>query len=213
MKQAVRDIWTKYTTILEGCVPHFYLDIKGLVTIGLGCLVDPVGMATGLPFVLKSDRVTLATKAEIAADWTRIKSRQYLSKYHYNRAGMLCTLTLLPEGIERLKDQRISAYEPYFLKKLPNFATWPADAQAATLSMAWAMGAGFIDKFPSWKHAAMAYDWLGCAQNCQMRTTGNAGLIPRNKANQALFLAAQTSDPDLVSLSVIRTSHPVLAGL
>ena len=43
--------WGAWTAQFEGRVAWPYLDVKGLVTVGLGCLIDPVSAALPLPFI------------------------------------------------------------------------------------------------------------------------------------------------------------------
>ena len=64
MKQSVRDAFVDFTAALEGVVPWMYLDVKGLVTVAIGNLIDPVAAALSLPFVRKGT-TTRATKGEI----------------------------------------------------------------------------------------------------------------------------------------------------
>lgn len=177
-----------------------YLDCKGLVTTGIGCLIDPVGAALGLPWQHQYENRP-ATESEIAAEWNLIKGRQDLAKFHYNYAGKLCSLQLTGEGVSQLATTRLGQNETLIKAKIPLWDNWPADAQLATMSMAWAMGAGFTKTFTNWLAAARAGNFEGCAADCEMRTAGNPGLVPRNKANVALFRAAAgTSTPEFITL-------------
>lgn len=201
MKPSVIAIFPAFTKRLEGQVDHMYLDVLGLVTTGLGCLIDPLGLALNLPWQHRYE-ARPATKSEIAAEWNLVKSRQDLAKYHYNRIGKLTSLRLTAEGIQQLATARLNLYEKDLRSKLPRWDNWPADAQLATMSMAWAMGSGFTKKFTNWLNSAQHGNWNACAVECEMRSAGNAGIVPRNKANQALFrAAANTQTPDFVTLS------------
>ena len=68
-----------------------------------------------------------------------------------------------------------------------SFDTWPADAQLALLSMAWAMGPGGPGGFPHFRAGCQALDFKTAAAQCQMNAAGNPGLVPRNQANVTLF--------------------------
>jgi GH24 family phage-related lysozyme (muramidase) len=201
MRQIVRDKWLDFTSGLEGVVKTMYLDSHAppLVTIGYGCLIDPMSMALGLPFVHR-DNGEAATQVEIANEWRNLKSQPGLAKMHWKYAAAQCKLELTQEGIEWLALQRLSANHAIMLCYLPDLDAWPADAQMAVHSMAWAMGAGFAPPhgsshgFPNWLRAAKAGDFAGCAASCGMNATNNPGLIPRNKRNVALLAAAATSD-------------------
>src|SRR5580704_1499007 len=55
MYSSVRDIFPNFSKQFEGRVGWMYLDVKGLVTIGVGNLIDPLPAAVGLPFVHRAD--------------------------------------------------------------------------------------------------------------------------------------------------------------
>jgi hypothetical protein len=75
------------------------------------------------------------------------------------------------------------------MKQAPfkNFAQWPADAQLALLSMAWAMGPGGPPQFKNMAAACEKLDFDTAAAQCRMDETGNPGVVPRNKADKLLF--------------------------
>jgi len=62
----------------------------------------------------------------------------------------------------------------------------------AILSLSWAVGPGFNQKFPNWSRSALAGKWSECAVSGQIRMTTadgtfNAGVAPRNVANRLCF--------------------------
>ena len=199
MHQSVIDIFPNFTNRFEGRVPWMYLDIKGLVTIGLGCLIDPVSTVAGLNFVERISKKP-ASKEAVIAEWQRVKARQDLAKKGHRAAWGVTSLELLDYEIDRLALERLTRNADYLAKTFPDFGTWPADAQLATLSMAWAMGAGFPKVFKLWTAAAKAHNWLECAKQCRINDKGNPGVTPRNAANRALFLAASKPfDPSVIT--------------
>lgn len=193
MKQAVSDIFPTFTSRFEGRIPYMYLDVKGLVTIGLGCLIDPESLARSLPFVGKNTNKRVPVEV-ISCEWHNVKSDVSLARRGHTAAARVTTLKLDEDAIDDLARTRLRGAEDYLKKTFHDFEDWPAPAQLATLSMAWAMGAGFTRVFTSWTKAALLHNWELCAKQCLMRTTGNPGLVPRNKANVALFLAAVNGD-------------------
>jgi hypothetical protein len=202
MHQSVIDIFPNFSIPLEGKVGHFYLDIKGLVTIGVGCLVDDLGSACSLPMVHKDG--TPASSAEIAAEWRLIKANQYLSKMHYKYAGALCKLRLTDDGVNSLMTRRLMANDALFRKSWPAWDTFPADAQLAISSLGWAMGAGFTRKFPMFWLAVKNKNWVSASKNCKINPKGNPGVIPRNKLDEKLLLAAAvTQCPEEISAGVL----------
>jgi hypothetical protein len=168
-----------------------YQDCKGLVTVGVGNLIDTVSEACKLPFVHTDG--TPATSAEIAAEWYTIKHTPGLDKQGYKAAARLCKLHLTAEGMTSLVQAKLASNWDFMCMRYPCFAsadTWPASAQLAASLMAWAVGPGFPGIFKTWSTFAARADWNGCAITCEINATGNPGVIPRNKAVKALFLLA-----------------------
>jgi len=190
--------WRTFNEPFEGVVSFMYQDVKGLITIGMGNLIDPIGAALGLPFRKRNKKGvanpgTPATRAEIEAEWKLIKSKPELAKKGHRACDPLCTLELDAAAIDRLIAAKLSSNES-FLKHQPwfkDFDRWPADAQMGLLSMAWAMGPGFGAKWPRFRSACQRQDFAdtkdSAAENCKMSEAGNPGVIPRNRADKKLF--------------------------
>ena len=193
LRPVVRAKFLAFTAPLEGVVRYFYLDVLGLVTVAYGCLVATEGAARCLPMVRRDG--SPATSDEIAADWRRVKGRPDLARRGYRAAGLVAQLRLTPEGVERVTFDKLDATVEALARRFPAFADWPASAQLAVVSLAWACGPGFA--FPRCEAALRAQDWAGAAAECAIRSVGNPGVIPRNRANRALLLgAAAGGDPD-----------------
>lgn len=187
MRPEVRAQFPGFTARYEGRIPWLYVDVKGLVTVGLGCLVDPVGLATSLPFHRPDS--SPASTAEIRAEWTLIKTTPDLPKRGAGAAGKLAKLRLSESAIDDLARHRLDANERILAACFPKWEEWPAAAQLAVLSMAWAAGAGFTRKFPRFTVACLAKDWAGAAAECKLREAGNPGIVPRNVKNRELLLS------------------------
>lgn len=186
IRPAVEERFVAFSTPLEGCVPHFYLDIKGLVTIAIGRLADPLSTALDLPLV-RADG-SAATQAEIEAEWRRIKPATWLARKGHTAARSLCVLHLTPEGIESVTMGRLREMGAALARRFPDFPCWPADAQLAVLSLSWACGPGFA--FPKCAAALALGDFTTAARECAISSRGNPGVIPRNVANRRLLTAA-----------------------
>ena len=182
----VRDEWCAFSKRFEGRVPYMYLDVKGLVTTGLGCLIDPVERA--LPCSWRSLSGDLATEDDVRAEWARVKAMA--PGLAAGRYPVGAWLHLLPDDIAALALARLDASAAQLARTWPAFGSFPAPAQQALLSLAWAMGAGYPATWPHLSAAVLAQDWAAAARNCEMSTAGNPGLAPRNAANVALFEAA-----------------------
>lgn len=198
MRDSVRRYFVAFTNVFEGTVAWPYLDIKGLVTIGIGDLIDPIETALALPFVIGDYQ---ATQQEIADGWHEIKGRHELAQQGHMAARKFTKLRLTPQGIETLAFAKLDEMWSHLVKRFPSIEEWPADAQLGVISMSWAMGPSF--HFPTFEKAVNGLDFTSAALLCKMDDSHNAGLVPRNAANRTLFAnAAQVLaaglDPDVL---------------
>jgi len=177
---------------MEGKVECMYQDHLGLVTVGIGNLIDSENAAWatrnyGAPFVHKSDPSIQASEADVRAEWRRVKFDPSL-KGNWQRARQVTTLQLTDAGIVNLLLQKMDEFEQT-LKQVTEFFPlddWPADAQLALLSMAWAMGPGFAHggRWPNFRATCAAQDWISAVTHCNM---ANTWLMKRNAVNRGLF--------------------------
>lgn len=204
MKVSVLGHFRKFSERFEGCVPYMYLDIKGLVTVGIGNLIDPVEEALKLPFRFK-DNGEKASVPDISREWKYINGLSYLKTAGAGAAAFRTTLELSDEDIGKIVKSRL-LHNDIVVSSLPAFYkwdSWPADAQLGVMSMAWAMGAGGFKGFPKFMMAAANSDFAGMAAECKLDDSDNAGLTPRNAANKQCFLnaaqvVAQGLDPEVL---------------
>lgn len=188
MYPSVRAYFIDFSIPFESKMTTMYLDVKGLVTCGVGNLIDPISEALKLPWLVKSSGQR-ASQDQISAEWRRIKALVALAEQGAHVWAGVTTLFLSQASIDALVLSRLDANDR-ILSQIFNMAVTPADAQLAVHSMAWAMGPNF--HFPLFSAACAKKDWAGAAAECKMDDSHNAGLIPRNKANfQLLMNAAQ----------------------
>ena len=181
----------------EGVLSYPYLDIRGLVTVGCGCLVPSLSAMQALPW--RGPNGERSTGADVAHAWDELRAATYLELRGGGAFEAVTQIRLLPSDIDALMFDRVSAADKSLAARFSGWGDAPASAQAATLSMAYAMGAHALDGFPRFCAAFRAADWGTCALECRMDDSHNAGLRPRNSANQALFAAAADGgDPDAV---------------
>lgn len=194
MYPSVQSQFRAFNEPFEGAIPYMYLDVLGLVTVGVGNLIDPVTVATALPFRFKhkpgvATPGALATKEQITAEWHKLKSNASLAHKGHCACAPITDLELDEAGIDAVIGQRLAQNESY-LKRQPHFKdfdTWPADGQLALLSMAWAMGPAGVVNFRHLCESCAKLDFKIAATHCKMNEEGNPGLIPRNKANCTLL--------------------------
>src|ERR1051325_1218178 len=167
MRDSVHKAFPSFSAQFEGNVTWMYLDNRGLVTIGKGNLIDPIGTALALPF-LRPDG-SPASHDEIATTSHAVKALEHVEA----RPGVLWTdmgggafarptqLRLAPAAVADLVDRKLLANEGVERLLYPEWEQWPADAQLGVLSMAWAAGAHAA--FPRFCAAARRQDWSVCA--------------------------------------------------
>jgi hypothetical protein len=194
MFPSVQSAFRAFSEKFEGSVPFMYLDILGLVTVGVGNLVDPVDLAKALPFRFKNKPGTTtpgspATTEQIASEWQRLKGDQSLAQKGFKACEPITNLELSDDSINALIMDRLTKNESFLKGQqwFHNFDNWPADAQLGLLSMAWAMGPGGPVGFPKFRAACQSMDFNTAAAECKMNEAGNPGIIARNQANFVLF--------------------------
>ena len=189
MYDSVRDLFPSFSKEFEGRVPFMYLDIRGLVTVGVGNLIDPVSQALELPFVHEG-KGDAASRAEIEAEWQMLKSQLQLAHQGHQACESITRLRLTEAAIDELIIARLHSNEVLLRKRFIEWDSWPADAQLGVLSMAWALGPGFPSKWPKFTAAIKTKDFDGAAAHCRMHEADNLGVKPRNDADQLLFTNA-----------------------
>lgn len=225
MKASVRAYARPFTTDFEGEVREMYVDILGLVTCGIGNLLDDgtPGPALALPWVHRSDG-SPALPEEISQEWRAVK----FGKLAWYPRRPPRPIILTDEGLTALFFRKLDQNEAWLAKRWPTWDQWPADAQLGAHSCAWAAGPGWTA--PRFDLAAVqnsADGWRTCAGRAGydpndpsnrgqawLRDTKpeddargvhtptlNPGLRPRNVANQTLFqnaamVAAHGYDPE-----------------
>ncbi len=189
MHTSVRIAFTDFSARLEGVVHWMYLDVLGLVTTGIGNLIDPVAGALTLPWVDKRSGER-AGEREIRREWSLVKSHPSAARQGHRVLEGATYLRLTAAGIAEVVGARMVLNDRALQQRFGNFELWPADAQLAAHSMAWACGPGFPAIFPRLAKALDASDYASAARECRMREEGNPGIVPRNRANADLFMIA-----------------------
>ncbi|MBL7490828.1 hypothetical protein I6A60_24620 [Frankia sp. AgB1.9] len=202
MRNSVRSVWTEFNEPIEARLDFMYLDIKGLVTTGLGNLIDATSLAhPHTPTAAertKSHQLAqrlawrtkvgdaAATPAQIAAEWDQIKARLGQASHGGASFRNFATLRLPDEEIDRLAFEKLTEMEGALKQRTPfvSFDSFPADAQLGLLSMSWAMGPAF--NFPKFQGSVAAGDWATAATRCRFNPD-IGGVSLRNDRDQRLF--------------------------
>ena len=205
LRDAVLANFVGFSTPLEGKLTYMYTDVKGLVTTGMGNLIDPMNTALALPW--QSADGSAATQSQIQDAWNAVK-QAYPKIQSSGPATMgLTSIRLTDAGVAQLVNSKLKQNDEYLSSRIPGYALFPADAQLAIHSMAWAMGPGFISTFKTFLASLSKNppDFASAAGECGMQTAGNPGVVPRNTAdvvllNNAAAVAGGGGDPETGAL-------------
>ncbi|MFJ8034710.1 peptidoglycan-binding protein [Streptomyces sp. NPDC096032] len=214
MQPSVRNAFIQFNEPLESRVHFMYLDVKSLVSTGVGNLLDadsPEHFGTNpqpLPAIFTLNWFDKASG--LAASHADILSEYQTVKFSGTAQSTLAVkesithLRVDDSSIDSLCKNTLNRFEQD-LRHRPDFSdldNWPADGQLGLFSMAWALGPAF--KFPLFQAAAKAKQWLTMARESHMDETGNSGLVPRNVRNGLLFtIAGWMAAPPVGDFSVL----------
>src|SRR6516225_9442027 len=112
MLDAVRKVFRSFSEGFEGSVPHMYLDVKGLVTVGVGNLIDAVELARSLPFRFKTSGAP-ANSDQITAEWAKLKQNPELAREGAKACEAVTQLDLSDDAIESLILARVTSNEDF----------------------------------------------------------------------------------------------------
>lgn len=162
MRKVISENWLAMNEPFEGHVFHMYLDqhrdedgkLDPLVTTGCGNLIDPLKNETLLlPWEHPDGRT--ASMPEIAACWKLVKDSFKRGTMNPLDGGAQYaklpgnTLRLPKDAVAALVLRRLIGNASWLRDHFFNdFDLWSANAQAASLSMSWAMGADGFRRFP-----------------------------------------------------------------
>jgi len=196
IRPSVLDQWVPFSVTFESFLDFLYLDDEGLVTIGMGLLVDPQKYLAGIDFVFPATGKP-AGPADVAAAWLKVKGLQKLAKGGGAAFASFTTIRATADSLTRAAQRKLAADVALLLPFFPAFAAFPAAGQLLILSMAWAMGPEEFAKWPHFCAAVNAGDWAavavphGAPASCEMSEVGeNASFHLRNLANLELAKAA-----------------------
>jgi GH24 family phage-related lysozyme (muramidase) len=182
MKASVMAAFKNFTAKFEGALNYMYTDVKGLVTTGIGNLIDPLPAALVLPW--KRADGSAASQDEITAEWNTVK--QAWPGVQSAATSSITTLHLTDADVSTMVASKAQENEVTLRRYFPQYDSFPADAQLGILSMSWALGAGFPATFKLFATAANAGDWRGAGAQSDYRDT-DSGNMKRKAANHVLF--------------------------
>lgn len=165
----------------EGRVRHMYVCTGGKVTIGIGHAIETAADALTLAWSVGG---RAATAAEIQAGYASVAATpkgRVATSY-----APLSPCRMADPDIDALIAADVTRFAAKLAAALPNWKAYPAPAQAALFDMAFNLGLGGLQKFPSLLAAADAGQWDVAAAQCHRKGIGES----RNQEIAALFLQA-----------------------
>ncbi len=174
----------KYLRQHEGVVSYMYLDVVGLVTIGVGFMLPNADAATVLNLV-RRDTAAPASVDEKRQDWESVHSQD---KAKLAQAYKEFTKLDLPDAeIDRELTKRVNDFQRNLTNRFPKFDGFPDQAQTGLVDLIYSLGPrGLFNGFPKLCAAANAGDWNACAEQS---SRGNVSAT-RNADLKQLFLDA-----------------------
>lgn len=222
MWNSVRESFKAFSVPMEGSVPHMYQDHLGKVTVGVGNLIDSAGAAwgtrlLGAPFYQDRGSGPEATEQQVKAEWAAVKNSSGVAGRHV-LSRETTTLRLSEQGITNLLHGTLERFESTLraTAEFSDLESWPADAQLALLSMAWAMGPAFAQegRWPLFRASCAQRDWLAAASNSVI---ANSWLAKRNAVDRGLFRSAAwvewaNADPSILKIFIPGNLPPLALG-
>src|SRR5262245_3042940 len=112
MHQSVVNKLPDFLKQYEGKVNFMYLDVKGLVTIGIGNLIDLVNQALKLEFGTKGSGTPVGS-SEVITEWNTVKARTDLMNKGSAAFDAITRLQLTDKGITTMVNSAAQAIETY----------------------------------------------------------------------------------------------------
>ena len=149
----------------EGCIPSFYLDTRGNVTVWVGFLVESALIAQSLPMYLPGLTVA-ATEQDKAAAWERVSQMQagrLPAFYAYDG----CLQMQEADG-DALLLSKLDTLDEGLAAGIQGFEGLPDAWKMALVDMGWNLGLkGLLDGYPKMLAAIQAGDGPTASQECK----------------------------------------------
>lgn len=167
MHQSAKDQIGDHFSVFEGVVPYMYLDVRGLVTVGIGNLLDPLSTyGKKVRFYRLSDR-GYATDAEVKADFATVKSKVVPGGNapqpgwdKYWKFEALTKLRVYPDDLKAAVLAAVAAQESWVRGQIGSvYDELPADVQVVLVQMGYA--GGLKARMPQLAPLIKAGDYLG----------------------------------------------------
>lgn len=188
----------KYFRDHEGVVSHMYLDIVGLVTVGVGFLLRNPEDAVALKFVNRAAGKP-ATAEEKRRDWAAVNQQVKAKRADFYKK--YTQLDLPADQIDKRLEVLIGEFSASLRGQFSRFDQFPQTAQIGLLDMIYSLGpSGFFKGYPKMCAAVKKEDWTAAAAECE-----RGGVSPsRNKDCRQLFLDAAQAPVEGVAFAPVK---------
>jgi GH24 family phage-related lysozyme (muramidase) len=187
---AVPDWLHAYVTTIcpqfEQVVLYFYLDTKGLVTIGAGNMVPNVDAALLLP--LRHANGMPAKASEINADYRRVAAMKPGMLPHFYFCPTSLALAVADEQQLRLK--RCAEFVRELQHEFPGFDTFPRGAKLGLLDMIYNLGLVRLREYRHLYETVKIRSWSAASAVCA-RDVADEAFARRNAWTRSQFLNAE----------------------
>lgn len=158
----VQNLATTGVKIFEGNSQWMYLDIKGLVTIGSGYLVQNLSEAIRLNFLDPSLKENARVDA-IAKDFLRVRAMAPAKLFTYYRIDS--SPLLAQSTIDSLIGVKLNEFHYEILELLPELETYPDGVQAGLLLLTYAVGAKGLAQYHELLADIRQGEWAAAGTN------------------------------------------------
>jgi len=170
MNVYVYDRLWRWLYATEGPVPYMYLDEVGLVTVGIGFMIDPIKDYLGQwgrSFVKKDG--TAASPDEVTAEFNRVKAMKDKKGAHLNFKPdaqlFLPDAAIKPRVLSILRTKEDALKTGWRNDFFAQFTTFPPDAQMGVLSTAYGPFGNSTAAEIAFNNACKAQDWAAAADS------------------------------------------------
>lgn len=219
MHATVAAVIRKFLSLYEGEVREMYIDNRGLVTTGVGNLLQTASEANQYKWEKISGGA--ASPQEVTSEFERVRSSETKKKIpnwavmgggNFIKAAKqsgIVTLRLTGESYDRIFNDKLSGLEAT-MKRTPGFEDYemfPADAQLGILSLIWANGAGAENWGPNKQDLRLHKTWPNFTSACKQRAWAEIAnrkhykwkniMADRDTATEQVFRNAQVVEDQL----------------
>lgn len=171
----------EYLKAHEGVVNHMYLDVVGLVTIGVGFMIPTHFAADNLDVVRRVDGVP-ATTEEKADEWRAIRALKEGRQAKWYK--QFTKLEMQGPDIDLMLARLLHNFYLDLSMRFKGIREFPLPVGLGLLDMAYSLGTtGLLSKYPKFCDAVRRHDWAACADECERRNVSKS----RNEALAELF--------------------------